>query len=158
MRNDAPGIQGVVNVADILTLSVRDTATLENLPQRMGNAFLNIQEDLTALKVDIAGSPATLYYTNNPKHLLFECIIPLAKMPEGKPKKSQLITLEPIKAVLYNYYGSYNQLFQAYENIKLFLNQNKLVQNGAAREFYVTDISLEKDSSKWLTKIYLPIK
>ncbi len=158
VRNDSPGIQGIINVPEILTLSVRDTATVQNISERMGIAYTNIQQDLDELKMDVAGSPAALFYTNDPKHMLFECIIPIAKTPAIKPKHSEVIILEPIKAVLYNFYGKYDKLYTAYEHLKNYLNENKLVQNGAAREFYVTDISLEKDTTKWLSKIYLPIK
>ncbi len=158
VNNDAEGVQGIINVPEILTLSIRDTATMQNISERMGNAYTNIQEDLTELKLDVAGSPGALYYTNDPQHFLFECVIPIAKTPNGKPKRSELITLEPIRAVLFNYYGSYEKLFTAYEKLKNYLNENKLIQNGAAREFYITDIALEKDTTKWLTKIYIPLK
>jgi effector-binding domain-containing protein len=151
------GMQGVQNIPSLLTLSIRDTATIENISSRVGIAYSSIQDDIKNLKLEMAGSPGVLYYTNDPKKILFECVIPISKAPTLKPKYSDVITLEPIKALVYNYYGPYNKLFTAYEKLKTYLQENKLEQIGAAREFYITDPELEKDSAKWLSKIYIPV-
>lgn len=155
---ETEGVQGVFEVAPLLTLSIRDTATGEDIGFRVGKAYGAIQEDITALKLEISGSPGGIFYTNDPNKLLFECVIPIKKEPKDKPKHSDVITLDPIKALVYNYYGPFDKISVAYEKIKEYLIANKLEQIGPAREFYITDPTVEKDPAKWLCKIYIPIK
>jgi effector-binding domain-containing protein len=59
--------------------------------------------------------------------------------------------------LIFNFYGPYQHLFSAYDKIRKYLTQTKLVQTGPMREFYLTDPSIEKDEAKWQTRIMVPV-
>jgi effector-binding domain-containing protein len=152
------GIRGVIDVPELITLAIKDSGTIEEAPFKVGRAFSAIEADIAALKLESLDQPGTLYYTNDPQHLVFECVVPLKKMPEAKPKNSTIVILEATRAVLYNYYGPYDKLYTAYDKINVYMQENKLEQTSPAREFYLSDVTQEKDPNKWLSKIYIPVK
>jgi len=157
-NTDAVGIVGIQDVPEQLCLVVKDSAVLEEIPLKMGKAYATIEEDAKALNVEMSGSPGVLFYNNDPKNFVFECVIPISRMPASKPKKSNIVVLEATKALVCNYYGSYDKIYQAYESLKQYISKEKLTQIAPAREFYITDPQTEPDSSKWLSKIYVPVK
>src|SRR5688572_22400663 len=83
------GIVGVIEVPEILTLAVKDSATIEEAPFKVGKAYSIIESDIKELKLEYKNEPpGALYYTNDPKKLVFECVIPINKMPATTPKHS----------------------------------------------------------------------
>lgn len=157
--NDSPGIIGIIEVPEILTLAVRDSATEQEIGFKMGKAYSAIESDMIALNLSNNDMPpGVLYYTNDPKNFVFECVVPINAMPTKQPEKSTVVVLEATRAVVYNYYGPYNKMMNAYAELKDYLEKNKLEQTGPSREFYLTDASVEKNPGKWLSKIYIPVK
>ena len=152
------GIRGVIDVPEIITLAIKDSCTIEEAPFKVAHAFSAIEADIADLKLESLEQPGTLYYTNDPQHLVFECVMPIKKMPDTKPKNSTIIILEATRAVLYNYYGPYDQLYTVYDKLNAYLQEKKLEQSAPAREFYLSDVTQEKDPGKWLSKIYIPVK
>lgn len=152
------GIRGIIELPEILTLAIKDSGATAEIPVKMGNAYASIEEDMKALGLEMRGSPGTLFYTNDPQNFVFECVIPINKMPDQKPKNSQIVILESTRAVLYNYYGPYGNMYKAYEKLKPYINDNKLLQIGPSREFYITNVEFESDTSKWLSRIFIPVK
>lgn len=152
------GIRGVIDVPEIITLAIKDSCTIEEAPFKVGHAFSAIESDIAELKLESLDQPGTLYYTNDPQHLVFECVIPLKKMPTSQPKHSTIVILEATRAVLYNYYGPYDKLYTVYDKLNAYMQENKLEQSSPAREFYLSDAAQEKDPNKWLSKIYIPVK
>ena len=152
------GIRGIIEIPEILTLAIKDSGATADIPVKMGQAYTAIEEDMTALGLEMRGSPGTLFYTNDPKNFVFECVIPINKMPEQKPKNSQIVILESTRAIVYNYYGPYGDMYKAYEKLKPYINDNKLLQTGPSREFYITNVEFESDTSKWLSRIFIPVK
>jgi effector-binding domain-containing protein len=152
------GIRGVIDVPEIITLAIKDSCTIEEAPFKVGHAFSAIETDIAELKLESLNQPGTLYYTNDPQHLVFECVISLKKMPDTQPKHSTIVILEATRAVLYNYYGPYDKLYTVYDKLNAYMQENKLEQASPAREFYLSDADQEKDPNKWLSKIYIPVK
>ncbi len=152
------GIIGIIEVPEILTLALKDSGQTLDIPVKMGKAFASIQEDLNNLGLEGLGAPGTLFYTNDPNNFVFECVVPINKMPINKPKNSQIFILESTRALVYNYYGRYDKMYLAYEKLKPYIEQNKLEQTGPSREFYLTNADLERDTSKWLSRIFIPVK
>lgn len=160
MKNETEkeGIVGVMDVGELLTLAVKDSAKGEDVGFKIARAYGIIEADLNKLNVEVNGSEGILLYSNTPENFVFECVIPINKMPEVKPKKANIVILEATKAIVYNHYGAYNNMHKAYDKLKEYINENKLTQTGPTREFYITDSQTERDSSKWLSKIYIPVK
>ncbi|MFM7858469.1 MAG: GyrI-like domain-containing protein, partial [Flammeovirgaceae bacterium] len=74
------------------------------------------------------------------------------------PKRSKMVALSAGNMAIYNYYGTYNYLYRGYANLRAYIKQQKFEVDGPMREFYVTDAMLEKDPTKWLTRIMIPVK
>ncbi len=153
------GVLGVIEVPEILTLAVTDSAKQEDIGFLMGKAYNLIESDMRELGLHTNDMPAgALYYNNDPKNFIFECVVPIDKMPAKQPKHSNIVVLEATKAVVYNYYGPYDKMFNAYGILQTYLKDNKLEQSGVSREFYLSDPTVEKDPNNWLSKIYIPVK
>jgi len=73
-----------------------------------------------------------------------------APMVLGKSYKGKAI-----KAV---YFGDYNNVQLAYNDIMQYIEEKGLEMNGAPWEVYITDPMVEKDTLKWQTDVYMPIK
>lgn len=155
--NDQQGVAGIFNVPEMLTISKVDSAPMKDISFKMAKAYSVLQEELNTLDVKIDGSYGCIYYNNNPDNFLFECIVPINKMPKKQPKNSKIVVLEADKMLIYNFYGPYQNLFASYDIIRKYLVKNGLKQVGPMREFYITDPTLEKDPLKWLTRIMVPV-
>ncbi len=155
--NDQPGSVGVFEMPEMLTLCIHDSATLDNMPRAFAKAYRTLDEELKTLKLKSNGSAGSIYFKTDPKKIVFECVYPIDKMPEIQPKKSMVVVLEACYMFIYNYYGPYADLYLAYDDIRKNLKENKLEQNGPMREFYISDPTIEKDSTKWLTRIMTPV-
>ena len=58
------------------------------------------------------------------------------------------------KAVEIDYLGAYTKMQSAYMAIDDYMNEKGLKSNSFVVEEYITDPMAEKDTAKWLTKIY----
>lgn len=157
--DETPGIIGVFDIPEILTLAILDSAKQEDIGFKIGKAYSAIESDINNLGLSTDGlPPGAIYYSNNPENFVFECVVPINRIPKEQPKNSTIVVLEATRAVVFNYYGPYDKMFNAYAELKNYLEKNKLEQTGAAREFYISDATVEKDPNKWLSKIYIPVK
>jgi effector-binding domain-containing protein len=155
--SEKSGPVGVFQVPEMLTLCIHDSADLKHMASSFARAYRLLQEDLKNLKINPDGAPGSVYYNNDPNNFIFECVYPIGKMPSIQPKNSRVVVLEAANMFIYNYYGPYGNLYSAYEEIRKNLRKNNLQQNGPMREFYITDATIEKDSSRWLTRIMVPV-
>jgi effector-binding domain-containing protein len=155
--NDNPGPAGIFEMPEMLTLCVHDSASLGNMPIAFARAYRILDEEVKTLKLKQNGAPGSIYFSTDPKKIIFECVYPIEKMPEVQPQKSMVVVLEACHMYIYNYYGPYGDLYLAYDDIRKNLKKNKLGQNGPMREFYITDPNAVKDSTRWLTRIMTPV-
>lgn len=54
--------------------------------------------------------------------------------------------------------GAYENLADTHEQIKQYVKYKKFELNGSPWEVYVTDPDKEKDTTKWITEVYYPVK
>jgi effector-binding domain-containing protein len=95
-----------------------------------------------------------LYYTWDEKNQKTEMA---AGFPVSRTIKSgEMGTIEIPPGIAYyvEYYGPYEKSANAHYALDLYLQQHKLTRKPPVIEQYISGPSQEKDSSKWLTKIY----
>lgn len=155
--NAKSGVVGVFNVPEMLVLSIMDSAALGKVASRMGRDFDLIQEDIAYLEAEVNGPAGTINYNNKPENFKFETVVCIKRIPSRQPKRAKIVVLEASPMLIFNFYGSQQNLFSAYDKIKTYCEENKLLASGPMREFYLTDSSQEKDPQKWLTRIMLPV-
>jgi len=155
---DKPGVAGIYEVPEMLSLCILDSARLKDMPKKVERAYHVLQDELAFLKIDTFLVAGQIIYSNDTSNFKFECFQLLDKMPTVQPQQTKIVMLEAEKMLVYNYFGSYQQLPSAYLNMLNHLKTNQLKQAGPFREYYVTDPTSEPDSKKWLTVIMLPVR
>lgn len=152
-----PGVVGVMDVGEMLTISKIDSAPMRDVSFKVAKAYSVLEEEMNAVGAVMDGMPGMITYNNDTTNFKFECVLPIKEMPKKQPTKCNIVVLEASKMLIYNYYGPYQQLFTAYDKIRSYTKEKGLVQSGPMREFYLSDPTLEKDPAKWQTRIMVPV-
>lgn len=152
-----PGIVGLFDVPEMLALCRMDSAPVKDISSKIKESFAALDEDLKLSGSELNGPQGIIYYNNNPENFIFECVLLIKKIPAKTPEQSKVTMLEADKMVLFNYYGPYENTYTAYSEIKTYCDAHNLKQSGPMREFYASDALTEPDSSKWLTRILVPV-
>lgn len=136
------------------TMSPKDPVAIS---AQMAKMYGELETMLKKAKVEITGYPFALYPAFTEESMDMVCAIPVAA--DAKlPAKYKVETLESGSAIKGIYKGNYNNLMALHMELDQYLQYKKLTMNGAPIEVYVTDPMLEKDTAKWITEIYYPIK
>jgi effector-binding domain-containing protein len=154
---DRKGSAGVFKVDKMLALSVRDSSNEEGMAKKYAEAFTKLEAELKELGVKPFGAPGVITYNDDPANTVFECIYPLDSIPKKRPRTCHVAIIKAENMLIYNHYGSYGELSDSYQKIMKLMIKNQLLKTGPLREFYVTDPAKEKDQSKWLTRIMIPV-
>jgi effector-binding domain-containing protein len=154
---DKPGIVGIYQVSEMLTLCRKDSAPADKMPEAFARTYEHLESDMQYLGIKAEGAAGSIYYNNDPENFVFECVYPIAEVPKKKPKNSQVVMLEASNMLIFNFYGDYRYLYRGYDKIKKHISENHLLQSGPLREFYITDPRKQKDTSRWLTRIMVPV-
>lgn len=147
----------------MMCLTMLDSCALDPklIGEKYGNLYGQISAEMKTLKLEQAGAPfvVTIKYDSNNNFMVFSPGIPVsAEVKDLKNKKINFRKLEAKKCLVYNYYGDYSKMEDTYEAMYKHIGENNLEVNGLSWEEYVTDPMTEKDTAKWLTRIYIPIK
>lgn len=153
-----PGIIGILNVPEMLTISKIDSAPTQDVSFKVAKAYSVLEEEMNAVGATLDGMPGMITYNNDTTNFKFECILPIKEMPKKEPKFCNIVVLEASPMLIYNYFGPYQQLYTAYNKIRDYNKANGLEQSGPMREFYLTDPTIEKNPGKWQTRIMVPVK
>jgi effector-binding domain-containing protein len=82
-----------------------------------------------------------------------DCAAVLGKEKPIKPEVFELFETPQSKVMTIDYFGAYSQTTKAHFAMDEYLKSKNLTQKFVIEE-YVTDPMAEKDTTKWLTKIY----
>ncbi len=152
-----PGVVGIMNIPEMLTISRIDSAPMKDVSFKVAKNYSVLEEEMNAVGAVLDGMPGMITYNNDTTNFVFECILPIKKIPATQPKICKIVVLEACPMLIYNYFGPYQQLYTAYNKIREYNKANGLEQNGPMREFYLTDPTLEKNPAKWQTRIMVPV-
>ncbi len=153
----APGAAGVFDVPEMLVLSKIDSSNVKQVSEKVVENYAILEKELQAVGAEMNGPIGQITYNNNPQNFVFESILCIKRIPKAEPKQCKIVVLEASRMLVYNFYGSYQNLFAAYDKVKRYCDKNDLLQSGPMREFYITDPAVEKNPEKWLTRIMLPV-
>jgi effector-binding domain-containing protein len=136
------------------TMSPQDPAAIS---AQMGKMYGELEAMLKKAKVPVTGHPFALYPAYSETSMDMICAMPVAA--DAKlPAKYKVETVAGSSAIKGVYKGDYANLIALHTELDQYLQYKGLTMNGAPMEVYVTDPMLEKDTSKWITEIYYPIK
>ena len=155
--HDSSGAAGVYEVGKMLALTVRDSSDLQHMAQKMSRAFTQLELEVKALGLKASGAPGCITFSDDPNNTVFECLIPLDSIPKKKPRFCNVAIIKGEDMLIYNHYGEYGKIDASYRKIISIMKKSGLLKTGPLREFYITDPATEQDTSKWLTRIMVPV-
>ena len=136
------------------TMSPKD---MDAISKEMEKRYTELYTNLQKSKVKITGSPFCLFPSYSEESMDMVCAVPVdtyAKLP-AKYKVEQTQGGRAVKAV---HKGAYDKMQPVHDQLNQYIEFKKLEINGAPWEVYVTDPTMEKDTTKWITEIYYPVK
>jgi effector-binding domain-containing protein len=137
------------------TLGIED---MNAINAQMGKSFTELATALQKSKVQMTGPAFCLYprWDEEKKEMDMVCAFPVAadaKLPAKYPVKKTDGGLA-VKAI---HSGDYNNLKSTHDQVNQYIQFKKLQIVGAPWEVYVTDPTVEKDTTKWVTEVYYPV-
>lgn len=146
-----------VEVDDTEYLFVHGKANINNISQFLGASYGKIGAALGKQKLQMAGAPFAIYYSNSQTEWEMDAAIPVSGpgKDDGEIKAGKL---KAGKAVMARFFGSYEQTGMAHQAANEFIKKNNKQVIGAPWEVYVTDPMVEKDTAKWETDIFYPVQ
>jgi len=133
----------------------KGTVAFKDIAKFYGDNLPKIGEAVQREKLEVTGAPSGIYYTYDTVKMTTD----MAAVFPVKEVKSPLTGWDVInvpagKAVELDYYGNYDKMQNAYDAIEDYLEEKGLKSKSMSVEEYVTDPMTEKDTAKWVTKIY----
>jgi effector-binding domain-containing protein len=134
-------------------------ADMNALSAQMAKSYGELSTVLGKAKVEITGPAFCIInkWDEGTQQTDFICAFPVAANAKV-PAKYKVMQTEGSLAVKAIHNGSYDKLGEAHEQIGKYLEMKNLEMNGPVLEVYITDPEAEKDTAKWITEIYYPIK
>lgn len=137
-------------------LAIRDKAVATDIAAVLERDFSRIMAEMKKQGLSLAGAPFVIYHSPGPE---FELEV---AMPVGTPGQTsgdiKAGTMNAGRALIARYFGPYDKTEKAHAAIDEYVKANQLTVTGAPWESYVTDPGLEKDTAKWETDVYYPIR
>lgn len=138
-------------------LFIHDTASVATISQKLGVHYGVLMEAVKKQKLEMAGVPFAIYYTESETNWELDACIPVNKAG----KKEGLVQVGSYAGgnmLVVAYKGPYEGTPAGHAAANAFVKKNNLEVIGAPWEKYITDPMTEKDSTKWLTEICYPVK
>ncbi len=167
------GLEGIKRIAEERASGTYDGYTIQESDMGERHFVMNRQEVETAniqqfyatnlgaifLKVqnagqEMSGMPCGLFFKNiegNGTTTDMAAGIPVANPISIEGSSSY--SIPDRRAITLDFYGDYNQTIKGHHAIRKYMTDRGYLQDPPIIEEYVTDPTLEKDVSKWLTKV-----
>ena len=137
-------------------LSVRETTSIQELPQRLGAIYAEIAQYLGQLGISPEGPPFVAYYNLDMENLQIEAGIPIAYEAPNKGD-IQFSEIMGVEAATCLHVGPYTQLESAYNALTEWIIAQGYETTGVAYEFYLNEPD-QAPPEELMTRIVLPLK
>lgn len=133
--------------------------TVEKIGETLGSNYGMMMPVLQKSK-KVTGAPFAIYHnwTDPTQPFDMEAALPVSDSTLKVKTPMELKKTYGGKVLKVVYFGNYAKTETAYNDIHAFMKENNLSNNGSPWEVYITDPMIEKDTSKWQTDIYFPVK
>jgi effector-binding domain-containing protein len=127
------------------------------MAEYIGKTYGEIGEAMKKAKAEAIGAPKAIYFSFDETAMVAD-FAPVMEVA-NTVKLGGLEKFETLagKVLLIDYYGSYEKSAQAHYAMDAYMKEKGLKQSVVVEE-YVTDPMTEKDTAKWLTRIYYVVK
>jgi effector-binding domain-containing protein len=157
-RNGWPPIEECVIPAQTV-VSVLDSAGPKEYGAVMGKAYGELYGFIKANKLVQNGSPFATYlrWDSVTYFSVMNICIPVVKAEKGKGR-IQVVKLPEQMGVKAIYFGPYSKTEPAYRALASYIKAAAKIETGGPSEIYITNPMVEKDTMKWETHIFFPVK
>jgi len=147
----------ILNVEPMQGLSITDNCTPMGLPDKYDELYAELREIIKKQGLDGNGQAFGIYYSFTNDNVKVEAgyVIDGTPKEEGRAKITQTYSGRTICA---RHVGSYSGLGEAWGEFNKWIKENNYKAAGNCYEMYVNDPGNEKDDSKLITDLYLPIE
>jgi effector-binding domain-containing protein len=134
-------------------IGIRETVKMEDITKVFTKNLPAIFNAVTAKGLEVAGMPSGLYYTWDEATSTTDLFSAAPLKAKASIDGFETVELPASKALVIDFYGSYDDISAAHEAMDTYLKEKGLIQVPPAIEEYVTDPGTEPDPSKWLTQV-----
>lgn len=124
---------------------------------KMGTIINDLMGIMNKNKLKTSNNPFSIYFSVTKDSIDFETGFPIEEN-NIVSKSLHVGQMKESKAVVLDFYGPYNEIEKGYSEINNWISDNNKKITGVPYEIYYTNPAIEKDSSKWLTRIIYPIE
>ena len=138
-------------------IGIKEKCAVQEIGMKMGEFYGELMEFVQKSNIKMTNPPFSIYYSEPTDSFEFAACIPV----ENKIKTVGRIKFGEIKkgqVAFANYFGDYKKITEAHKSLKKWITQNNKTIVGPPWEEYITDPTVEKDTAKWLTKVYYPVE
>ncbi len=135
---------------------IRVDVPFAELPAAIGQALIEVNDQMAAAGVDLAGPPFTRYPSVDPAGIRAECGFPVMR-PAPDVGRVEPARLPGGRAASVIHVGPYDTLDQTYDRLQRSLDRSALHASGPMWEVYWTDPDMEPDQERWRTEIIIPL-
>lgn len=147
----------IEEVTGMAAIAMEVSVPPEKIADAMGSSFGRLMQYCGEQNVEIAGPPFSIWYEWEGDIMVFDCALPVSE-PLKPVKGIKPITTYSGKVVTVEHHGPYETTQYSWEKLGKYIAENNMETNGDPWEVYITDPGQEPDPSKWVTKLYWPVK
>ncbi|WP_436515129.1 SRPBCC family protein [Ekhidna sp. To15] len=158
----APTFNVKIAVQDVdpITFAGKEVSSANNqdeISTAMGQAYSDVMEAIMSNNLNMTeGYPLAIATNYSEESISMICGIPVA---EGSSIENNDVTIMQSpdgRAIRALHFGDYSLLLETHEQIDQYAKYYGYELTGNPWEIYVTDPSVETDTSKWITEVYYP--
>lgn len=149
-----------VNVGLMRYISMQHTMNPQDMKAvnaQMEKSYTELFGALAKAKVQPSGPAFAIFPKYTPESMDMICAVPVAT--DAKiPSKYKVMEGPGGRAIKAIHTGDYSKLEATHNEINKYIEFKNLEVSGAPWEVYITDPRAEKDTTKWVTEVYYPVK
>lgn len=138
-----------INLPAINYIGIKETVMFADMAGFYERAYAELFSDKSIVPLSAPSSVFLSYDAVAGKAEILACVAIEKKLNQSKFTQ---IVYPASSACVINFYGAYNKVGPAHDQLARYVQEKKLSTIAVVEE-YITDPALEKDSTKWLTKI-----
>ena len=133
---------------------IRKTLPLHEIKNFFSSSFSKIMPAIQKNRIAMTGAPSGLYFSYDEQTATTDMAAAIPVVRAVNDPGIDSFEIQAGKAYNIEYYGPYEKVGEAHSAMDYYFYQHGLIQQTPVIEEYVTDLSQEPDSTKWLTIIY----
>ena len=129
----------------------------KELSKQMGKMFTQLMTYFKFSNIESNGAPITIYNKWGEKTVNITCAMPVPVETSVMAESMEVKEIKGGKVLKTIHKGAYSDLMATYNQIDKFIKYKNFEKTGSLWEEYISYYRTEKDTSKWITNIYMPI-